>query len=345
MTPSSESNHRRLKESISAVLKRGFDLTFSLAVVSLISPILLTGYCLSGLSFNRTPCLGKLLVIFDELSFITNKRLAGRILKRLHLARLPVWINILKGDMSIVGPLPKSPQDSYDEAWNEIWGVRPGLVSLWWIRRRANIDFETEYASDIEYIQTRSFMGDIGICLRAIPAMLYGDRSPITSNDVMILGIPINNLTMAEALDYIAEALNADESKQVCFVNADCVNIAYRDPSYLSVLQGSDLCLADGIGLKLAGKMLGQEIAQNLCGTDMFPRLCERISGKDTRLFLLGARQEVVEGVVLWINDHYPKVKVCGHQHGYFGPNEESNIIQRIRDSSSDLLLVAFGVP
>jgi N-acetylglucosaminyldiphosphoundecaprenol N-acetyl-beta-D-mannosaminyltransferase len=312
MTPYSESNHRQLKQSISAICKRGFDITVSLAVVSLISPILLIGYGLSGFSLNRTRRLGKLLVIFDELSFITDKGLAGRILKQLHLARLPVWINIIKGDMSIVGPLPKSPQDWHDEAWSERWSLRPGLVSLWWIRRRANIDFETEYASDIEYLQTRNFMGDLGICLRAIPAMLYGDRSGATSKKVMILGIPINNLTMAEALDYIVEALSADESKQVCFVNADCVNIAYKDPSYFSVLQRADLCLADGIGLKLAGKILGQEIAQNLCGTDMFPRLCERISGKVTRLFLLGARPEVVEGVVRWINDHYPEVKVCG---------------------------------
>jgi N-acetylglucosaminyldiphosphoundecaprenol N-acetyl-beta-D-mannosaminyltransferase len=334
-----------MRESISAICKRGFDLTICLVVLSFLSPILVTGYVFSGFSFNRTRRLGKLLDIFDELSFRTDKGLAGRILKWLHLARLPVWVNILKGDMSIVGPLPKSPQDFHDEAWSERWNVRPGLVSLWWIRRRANIDFETEFNADIEYIKTQSFMGDVGICLRAIPAMLYGDRRPITSNNVMILGIRINNLTMAEALDYIMESLNSDEPKQVCFVNADCVNIAYKDPSYLEVLQRSDLCLADGIGLKLAGKILGKEIAQNLCGTDMFPRLCERISGKDTRLFLLGARPEVVEGVVRWISDHYPKVKVCGHQHGYFLTNEESAMIRRIKDSRADLLLVAFGVP
>lgn len=332
-------------DKFSEASKRAFDVIISIVVLSVFSPILPVGCVLSGFSFDRTRRLGKSLLRFDELSFRTDKGLAGRIMKRLHLARLPVWINILRGDMSIVGPLPKSPQDLYDKAWIERWSVRPGLVSLWWIRRRANIDFETEFNSDIEYVQTRTFLGDIGICLRAIPVVLYGDRSPITSKNVMILGIPINNLTMAEALDYIAEALSAAESKQVCFVNADCVNIAYRDPSYLKVLQRSDLCLADGIGLKLAGKILGQEIAQNLCGTDMFPRLCERISGKDTRLFLLGARPEAVEGVVRWINDHYAEVKVCGYQHGYFQPNEEPSVIQRIRDSRSDLLLVAFGVP
>ena len=334
-----------MRESISAICKRGFDITVSLAVVTLISPVLFMGYCLSGFLFNRTPRFGKLLVLFDELSFRTDKGFAGKILKRLHLARLPVWINILKGDMSIVGPLPKSPTDLYDEARTERWSVRPGLVSLWWIRRRANIDFETECAADIEYVQTRTFLGDIGICLRAVPAMFYGDRSPITSNNVVILGVPINNFTMAEALDYIMESLNSNESRQVCFVNADCVNVACRDAGYLEVLKMADLCLADGIGLKLAGKILGREIAQNLCGTDMFPRICERMSGKDTKLFLLGARPEVVEAVVRWIGDHYPKVKVSGYQHGYFQRNEESSIIHRIRDSRTDLLLVAFGVP
>ncbi len=345
MIPCFEYIYQKLSENTSALCKRGFDLTISLLVLSFLSPILVIGYFFSGLSFNRTRRLGKFLVIFHEFSFETDKGLAGKILKRLHLARLPAWINIFKGDMSIVGPLPKSPQELHDEARSKRWSVRPGLVSLWWIRRRANIDFETEFSADIEYIETQSFISDIGICLRAIPAILYGDRSPITSNNLQILGIRINNLSMAEALDYIMESLNSDESRQVCFVNADCVNIACKDRSYLKVLQCADLCLADGIGLKLAGKILGQEIAQNLCGTDMFPRLCESVSGTDVKLFLLGARPEAVKGVAQWIHERHPGVHVGGYQNGYFQPEEEPAIIQRIKDTGAQLLLVAFGVP
>ncbi|MGO8881678.1 MAG: WecB/TagA/CpsF family glycosyltransferase [Desulfomonilaceae bacterium] len=327
--------------------KRSFDFILSIALLLALSPILAIGYVLSGWAFHRTPRLGQWRMIFEELSFDTNNGLAGRVVQRLHITRIPVLLNIARGNMSFVGPLPKSQGDlSAQETTASVrYDVRPGLISLWWIRRRCNIDYETEYASDMEYVENHSFWGDIGICLRAIPAMLYGDKGPVVHDKVNLMGITIDNLTMDTAIQTILSWLKDEGSRQVCFVNADCVNIAYQNRAYLEVLKRSDLCLADGIGLKLAGKFLDQEIAQNLCGTDMFPRLCESISGTDVKLFLLGARPEAVEGVVEWIREHHHGVQVCGYQHGYFQPEEEPGIIQRIKDSGAQLLLVAFGVP
>jgi N-acetylglucosaminyldiphosphoundecaprenol N-acetyl-beta-D-mannosaminyltransferase len=327
--------------------KRSFDLLVSIILSFVFAPLIIIGYVLSGCSFKRTIRIGQYSATFHELSFDTSNGVGGKIIRKLHLTRLPVLLNVVKGDMSFVGPLPKSHGDlNFSGGETDIrYLVRPGLISLWWIRRRANIDYETEFIVDMQYVENHGFWSDVGICLRAMPAALYGDKVPVTLDKVTLFGITINNVSMDVAIETIVEWLNNEVSKQICFVNADCVNIAFKDHSYLEVLQHADLCLADGIGLKLAGKILSQEITQNLCGTDMFPRICERISGKDTKLFLLGARPEVVEGVVRWISDHYPKVKVCGYQHGYFQPNEESSIIERIKDSHSDLLLVAFGVP
>jgi N-acetylglucosaminyldiphosphoundecaprenol N-acetyl-beta-D-mannosaminyltransferase len=160
-----------------------------------------------------------------------------------------------------------------------------------------------------------------------------------------ILGIPINNCTMTEALETISEWSHEEGHHQVCFVNADCANIAYLDRAYLQVLRGADLCLADGIGLKLAGKILGQEVKQNVNGTDLFPKLCEVLSGKPVGLFLLGARDGVAQGVADWVRTHFPQVRVCGWQHGYFSSEEEAAVVQRIRDSGAHILLVAFGAP
>ncbi|MGO8823204.1 MAG: WecB/TagA/CpsF family glycosyltransferase [Desulfomonilaceae bacterium] len=331
----------------SAKGKRLFDLIGSVALLLALSPILAIGYVLSGCAFRRTQRLGKWRVIFEELAFNTNKGLSGRVVQQLHVTRIPALLNIARGDMSFVGPLPKEPTDlnAPDSAAHNRYSVRPGLISLWWIRRRANIDYETEFALDQEYVENHSLIGDIGICLRAIPAILYGDKVPVTHDKLTLLGIPIDNLTMATAIETILEWLNNEGSRQICFVNADCVNITYRNKTYLEVLKQADLCLADGIGLKLAGKILDQEIAQNLCGTDMFPRLCQGISGTDLTLFLLGSRPEAVEGVADWISEHYPRVKTCGYQHGYFPLEEEPGIIQRIKNSGAQLLLVAFGVP
>lgn len=327
--------------------KRSFDLPVSVVLSLALAPLIIIGYVLSGCSFKRTTRWGQFRATFDELSFGANNEMVGKIVRKLHLTRLPVLLNIVKGDMSFVGPLPKSPGDINlcDGEISKRCLVRPGLISLWWIRRRANIDYETEYVVDMQYVENLGFWSDVAICLQAIPAILYGEKVPVTHDKVTLLGITINNITMGVAIETIFEWLNNETSKQICFVNADCVNIAHNNKAYMKVLGDADLCLADGIGLKLAGKFLSQGIAQNLCGTDVFPRLCQSISGTDVTLFLLGARSEAVEGVVDWIHVHYPGIKVCGYQHGYFQPEEESIIIQRIKNSGAQLLLVAFGVP
>ena len=103
--------------------------------------------------------------------------------------------------------------------------------------------------------------------------------------------------------------------------------------------------MADGIGIKIAGKLLGQEIKQNVNGTDLFPRLCAALSHTQHRVFLLGGQPGVPEKVRQWISDHYPAVVVCGWHHGYFSPTEEHTVIEQIADSKATLLLVAFGVP
>jgi N-acetylglucosaminyldiphosphoundecaprenol N-acetyl-beta-D-mannosaminyltransferase len=59
----------------------------------------------------------------------------------------------------------------------------------------------------------------------------------------------------------------------------------------------------------------------------------------------LGAKAEVVQGLVDWIRTHHPGVQIAGYHHGYFDPNDENRVIESIRDSGAHLLLVAFGAP
>jgi N-acetylglucosaminyldiphosphoundecaprenol N-acetyl-beta-D-mannosaminyltransferase len=134
--------------------KRAFDFIVSAIIVLAVSPVLLVGFFLSGLTLHRTPRLGQWCEVFNELSFSTQKGWGGRFLGRLHLKRLPVLINILKGEMSFVGPLPVSPGElsPQERQVRKRYRVRPGLISLWWIRSRANIDYGTELEADAEYV-------------------------------------------------------------------------------------------------------------------------------------------------------------------------------------------------
>lgn len=164
-------------------------------------------------------------------------------------------------------------------------------------------------------------------------------------NRIQLLGIPLDNLTLDDAVETILHRIDWPAPQQICFVNADCANIACRQPQYLNVLRQADLVFADGIGMRLAGKFLGSSVRDNVNGTDLFPRLCEALRGTRKSLYLLGARPGVAEGVRDWIAAHHPGVVVAGCRHGYFATDEEPAVVRTIADSKADLLLVAFGAP
>lgn len=165
------------------------------------------------------------------------------------------------------------------------------------------------------------------------------------SSRIELFGIPLDNLTMVEAVAAVVQRLEGGQPQQICFVNADCANIARRDPRYLEALHRAGLVFADGIGMRLAGAALKTPIRDNVNGTDLFPRLCAALEGTGKGLYLLGARPGVAEGVCDWIASHYPGVHLAGCQHGFFPPEDEPAVIRRIADSGADVLLVAFGAP
>lgn len=330
-----------------AMAKRGLDLLVSLGLILGFSPLFLLGFLLTGRHLKRSARLGRWCRPFNRYSFDTERGPGGRVLAALHLASLPVLFNVFLGQMSFVGPRAISPEtlSRAERAVQKRYNVRPGLISPWWIRQRANIAYGTELDTDLAYVEGHGLWGDLGISLKAIPAILYGGGVATAPDRVTLLGIPIANLTMAEALETMMASLDQKAPIQVCFVNADCANLAYKIPRYREILGKADLCLADGIGLKLAGKLLAQEIRQNVNGTDMFPRLCEALAGTGRGMFLLGARPGVPEGVARWVEENYPETRVSGVHHGYFSPEEEPALLARIRESGAALLLVAFGAP
>ncbi|MFN0085253.1 MAG: WecB/TagA/CpsF family glycosyltransferase [Blastocatellia bacterium] len=324
--------------------KRAVDLIGACTLLTILSPLMIAGWILSAGRLGRAPRVGRYCETFEQVSFDMPPESP---LARLGLSRLPVLLNILRGDMSFVGPRAAEPGDlsPRQRAARKRYSVRPGLICLWWVRRRANIAFDSEAATDAEYVETQSVWGDLGILARALPAVLYGEGLPNVADHVRILGLRMRNLTMSEAVEEIVDRLGDSAGSQVCFVNADCANIAHRDSEYRGVLNQARLSLADGIGLKIAGKLLGREIRQNVNGTDLFPQICAAIEKTGHGLFLLGAKPGVADAVGAWIRERHPGVTISGIHHGYFTPEEEPEVLRRISESGAALLLVAFGAP
>lgn len=160
-----------------------------------------------------------------------------------------------------------------------------------------------------------------------------------------IRNIRLTNIGMEDALNAIDAALVARTPTQVAFVNADCVNIAAGNPYYHETLTKMDWVFCDGIGMKIAGKILSKPIRENVNGTDMFPLLCKDLASKGARLYFLGARPGVARATASRMKEQFPGLVVAGCQHGFFHPEQLPEVIGDIRASQADVIFVAMGAP
>jgi N-acetylglucosaminyldiphosphoundecaprenol N-acetyl-beta-D-mannosaminyltransferase len=114
---------------------------------------------------------------------------------------------------------------------------------------------------------------------------------------ITMMGCQIDNLSMAETLEKIDGFIRAGTPHQHVVVNVDKLVKASRDDRLRAIINGCALVNVDGMPVVWASRLLGKPLKERVAGIDLFEALMARAAGCGWRVFLLGAREEVVQAV------------------------------------------------
>ena len=159
------------------------------------------------------------------------------------------------------------------------------------------------------------------------------------------MGCAVDNLNMAETLDVVEGFIRSGKPHQHVVVNVDKIVKANRDPALRQIINDCDLINADGMPVVWASRLLGKPLKERVTGVDLFEALMARAADKGWRVFLLGAREEVVSGVARLYPARYPGLTLAGYRNGYWTPEEEEKVVADIAATRPDILFVAISSP
>jgi N-acetylglucosaminyldiphosphoundecaprenol N-acetyl-beta-D-mannosaminyltransferase len=162
---------------------------------------------------------------------------------------------------------------------------------------------------------------------------------------VELLGVPVQRTDVAGALHRITQFVEERAPHQVVTPDSSAVVRAQEDPELMEILRSADLVTADGAGLVWMAKVMGLPLWERVSGVDLMQHICELAAEKRYSIYLVGAAPGVAAEAADKLKEQYPGLAVAGTMHGYFGEDEEPEVVRRIADAKPDVLFVALGVP
>lgn len=166
-----------------------------------------------------------------------------------------------------------------------------------------------------------------------------------SSDRYEILNTYVNAISMDETVRRVEEIIKNGVPTQHVVINASKVNLMEKDPELRKIVNGCPLINADGASILWAAKKLGVPLKERVTGIDLFLKLVELANEKGYKIYLFGAKEEVVKKVKGIFEAQYPNLQIAGYRNGYFSEQDEEKIVADMANSGADMMFVAFSSP
>lgn len=160
-----------------------------------------------------------------------------------------------------------------------------------------------------------------------------------------VLGCPVDAVDAPQALRRVAEAMRTGRRLCPSLVNTAKLVAMKRDAELRRDVLAGDLVLADGAGVVLAARVLGQPLPGRVAGIDLMLETVALAAREGFRPYLLGARRDVVRQAAETLAQTHPGLDLAGWRDGYFQPEDEASVVAAINASGADCLFVALPTP
>ena len=162
---------------------------------------------------------------------------------------------------------------------------------------------------------------------------------------VEILNTTIDVLNFEETVRLVDEYVQKKIPLHLIGVNADKINELNQNEQLRQIVNSCGIINADGASVIMASKFLGKALPERVAGIDLMERLIQLSEQKNYRVYLLGAKQNVVEKTAEVLKKRYPRLQLCGFRNGYFKEADWHSVSEEIRALHPDFVFVGITSP
>ena len=162
---------------------------------------------------------------------------------------------------------------------------------------------------------------------------------------VSVMGCPVDPWTMEQTVEVTDALIKGGHFAHLMGVNADKMLQMRDDPEMDACVRRCEIVNADGASMVMAARKLGVNLPERVAGIDLMWELCALAEREGHRVYLLGAKAEVVAKTAEVLAERYPNMIIAGYRDGYFKDDEFDDVVAEVEQTRPEIVFVGITSP